>query len=314
MESVKRSRGLTFEIIIITSDETLALKGIPGCVVSFCSGMPAEKRNRGSRIAKSRYLGFFDDDVEITTDCLVHLKNILDGDKKCAMVYGKLYKADAPGRLDEAGGFITSTGFIWSRAGQNIEDTGQFDNVEKILAGKSASCMVYKPAFDAVGGFDEDFEILGEETDLSWRIWLSGGFVAFAPEATGIHYFNTKFKPAKEYYTSKRVHYNGCRNYVTMLLKNLGTEHLWIVPIHCLIWFTASLAMIGTLKVRQGWNIMQGLGYCIKNIGAIVRKRKKVQEERETLEKDLWPLIHRKAPRGYAWQRFTRYIRTCLHG
>ncbi len=313
VESVKKSVFGPYEIIVMTSDDALSTQGISDCRVFYHEGMPAAKRNAGARLAKCRYLGFFDDDVEIDPKCLVFLKAALS-DPKVGMVYGKLHKADEPTRFDEAGGYLTSSGFIWSRAGQNIIDHGQFDIKETILAGKSASCMVYKPAFDAVGGFDEDFEILGEETDLSWRIWLSGGTVLFEPKAIGTHYFNTKFKPAQEYYTSKRVHYNGSRNYITMLIKNLGKEHLWIIPIHTLIWFFAGCAMLITGKISQGMNILKGLWYVISNRKLILEKRKRIQEKRYVDESTLWPIISRRAPRGYYAERFTRYCRIGLHG
>lgn len=313
VESVKKQTGCTYQIIVITSDEKLAEKGIDGCLVYFSTAMPAEKRNIGARMAMAPILGFFDDDVEIEPDCLSIFVNGLVSYQEIGMAYGKLYNAERPDRFDEAGGFLTSTGFIWSRAGQNDIDTGQYDTPESILAGKSASCAIRKDIFVRIGGFDEDFGILGEETDLSWRVWLAGYYVWWVPKARGVHYFNTKWKPANEYYTSKRVQYNGCRNYITMLIKNL--ENPWpIVILHGSIWFGAAIAMLTTGKVTQGWNILKGIGYVLKNIKCILKKRKKIQEGRKILESDLWPKIYRKAPRGYYSQRFCRYLRIGLHG
>lgn len=314
VDSVKKSTTVTYEIIVITSDPVLAEKGIPGCLVYFNEGLPAEKRNVGARLAKSPILGFFDDDVEIHHHCLKCYVWALIGEPVAGMVYGKLHNAEFTNRFDEAGGFLTSTGFIWSRAGQNDIDAGQFDKIEPILSGKSASCAMRKYIFDRVGGFDEDFGILGEETDLAWRVWLAGFQVWFRSDCVGIHYFNTKWKPAKEYYTSERVHYNGCRNYLTMLIKNLGREHLWVVPIHAAIWFFAAIAMVCTGKASQGLNLLRGLGYVLKNLKKILHKRKKIQENRQINESALWPLIFRRAPRGYYSQRFFRYLHIGLHG
>lgn len=299
---------------MITSDEALAEKGISDCLVYYNTGMPAEKRNVGSRLARAPILGFFDDDVEIEPDCLTYFINALVSYEQIGMVYGKLYNAERPNRFDEAGGFLTSTGFIWSRAGQNDIDKGQYDMPGPILAGKSASCAIRKDVFARIDGFDEDFGILGEETDLSWRTWLLGYEVWFIPSSQGIHYFNTKWKPANEYYTSKRVHYNGCRNYLTMLIKNLGKEHLWVIPIHTTIWFFAGIAMLCTGKANQGLNLLRGLGYVLTNLKKILKKRKRIQETRRIDESDLWPKIYRAAPRGYYWTRFSRYLRIGLHG
>lgn len=304
--------NVDFEVIVITSDEELAMKGIKNCLVVHNTGLPAEKRNIGARLAKGKYLAFFDDDVEVSPDCLWQLKQGLR--QTIGMTYGKLWNMEHQNRFDEAGGFMTWTGFIWSRAGQNDIDSGQFDMEEYILAGKSASCMVKKDVFNKVGGFDESFGILGEETDLSWRIWLSGKCVLFMPLATGYHAFNTKFKPREKHYTSSRVHYNGCRNYLTMLIKNLGKEHLWIVPIHALIWTFVGFAMIITLKIRQGVNILRGLWYVLSHLKEILKKRGQIQSTRITDEHTLWKVIYSSTPRGYYKTRLLRYLTLGLHG
>ena len=315
VDSIKKSVGVTFEIIIITSDQAFALEGINGCKVSDGPQFPAEKRNIGFRMSTGTYLAFFDDDVEVDSDCLLKMKQFLDAHPTFGMVYGKLYNMEHRNRFDEAGGFLTSTGFIWSRAGQNDIDSGQYDVYETILAGKSASCMMRAETFHKVGGFDEQFGILGEETDLSWRVWLSGQKVCFVWDAIGYHAFNTKFKPAKDYYTSSRVHRNGCRNYFTMLTKNLGGETLWkILPIHIAIWGFAGVAMILSLKVRQGANIFLGLSDYFRNLPATLSKRRKIQEKRDITDRELFTYVFKNPSARYYVQRFCRYLRIGLHG
>lgn len=312
IKSIFKSEDVDFEVIVMTSDEELAMVGIRNCIVFHNEGLPAAKRNAGARIARGRFLAFFDDDVTVDPLCLYHLRNTFE--ESVGMVYGKLWNMEHQDRFDEAGGYLTWTGFIWSRAGQNDKDVGQFNEEVPILAGKSASCMVRTDIFKRVKGFDEDFGILGEETDLSWRIWLLGKTVFYAPTATGLHAFNTKFKPAKEYYTSKRVHYNGCRNYITMLLKNLELKNLWVVPIHMMIWFFAGLALCTTLKFEQGLNIFRGMIRVGLNFPTILKKRKRIQENRNVDDSDIWPSIFRRAPRGYYRTRLLRYITLGLHG
>lgn len=313
VESTKKSVGVTHEIIVVSSDDKLCEKGIVGCLVINGPQLPAAKRNLGVRIANGRYIAFFDDDVEIESDCLLELKKTLEVEH-VGMVYGKLHKADEPNRFDEAGGFLTSTGFIWSRAGQNIIDSGQYDSTETIFSGKSASCMIHKRIFNYLDGFDEDFGILGEESDLAWRVWLSGYKVYYEPKAVGLHKFNTKFKPANDYYTSERVNLNGPRNYITMLVKNLGKEHLWILLPHISLWCIAGSVMILTLKIRQGVDIFRGVFHSLIWLPRTLEKRRRIQKNRVITEKQLWPYIAGRPPKGYYSQRFFRYCRIGLHG
>lgn len=312
LESIKRSVDVSYEVIVVTSDK---VKVPEGCVVVFSTAMPAEKRNIGVKFARGKYIAFFDDDTEIHCRCLLYFKDYLDKNPKVGMVYGKLWNAERRNRFDEAGGYLTSTGFIWSRAGQNDIDNGQYDKAEPILAGKSASCMIRKNSFIIAGGFDEEFGILGEETLLSWRVWLSGQEVHYVPEATGMHWFNTKRKDKEKHYTPSRIFFNGSRNYLTMLFMCLETKNLWkILPIHFLIWLTAGLAMIGTGKIRQGANILKGLSYFVGNFWTIKKKRNVIQKGRLVDDRTLFPLIFRRPPSGYYKQRFLRYISLGLHG
>ena len=315
--SIKSSLGVdSSEIIIVTSDDNLALGGIKGCLIVNNYGGPAEKRNVGARLAKGKYLAFLDDDVEVEEYCIAQQIWLLKRNNNYTMTYGKLYNMEHRERFDEAGSYLTRTGFLWSRAGQNEVDTGQYDNYEDILSGKSASCVIESETFNSLGGFDEDFWILGEETDLAWRVWLSGKKVGWVPYSVAYHAFNTRFKPASEFYTSKRVHYNGCRNYITMLIKNLEARNLWkILPVHILIWFTVAIAMLFTGKVRQSVNIILGLGYVLRNLPKILRKRREVQDKRVRSDRDLWPFIFRPSPpRGYYLNRVKRYLKIGLHG
>jgi len=313
-----------FEIIVVSSDEKFDISKIlpiEGNLISVSSiyseELPATKRNLGALHAQGKYLAFFDDDVEVDYSCLAWFHDSMENsrDKGVRMGYGKLHNAEFTTRFDEAGSFLTWTGFLWSRAEQNIEDKGQFDTEEYILAGKSASCIVDKNVFYQVGGFDKDFGILGEETDLSWRIWLRGYSVIFVPQARGVHYFNTKFKPSTTFYTAKRVFYNGCRNYITMLMKNLGTvRFLTILPVHVTIWFLAGVAKLLTGKVEDGRNIFLGLWYVLSHFSYVMRKRNIVQSTRVQKEKDLIPIIMKSPKPSYYFYRFCRYIKGSVHG
>lgn len=313
IESVALSENVDYEVIVMTSNEELSLKGIKNCLVFHHTGLPATKRNAGARIARGKYLAFFDDDVTIDPLCLYHLK---DGIKdKVAMTYGRLWNMEHRNRFDEAGGYLTWTGFIWSRAGQNDIDNGQYSKDELIFSGKSASCMIRKDVFKKVGGFDESFGILGEESDLSWRVWLSGKQVLYTPQATGYHAFGTKFKPKEKFYTNKRVYFNGCRNYTVMLIKNLEVKNLLkILPIHILIWFFAGVGMFFVGRFTASWNIFCGLGYVLKNIIHISKKRSIIQSKRVICDNELLPLIKRNIGVSYYTNRFLRYLSTGLHG
>lgn len=260
---------------------------------------PALKRNKGVFFSAGEYIVFLDDDVEVEEDCIIQMAYYLDRNSDVGMVYATLYKMDNHDKLDTSGSFFTWCGFLNETYERRTEAI-------PILSGKSACCMVRKDIFDEVGGFDEDFVIYGEETDLSWRIWLAGYKVMVLPWAIAYHAFETSLKP-RSYYNQYFIHYHGCKNYLTMLIKNLPARKLYIVGINAFLWFIMGCAL--WLRNRQGgrW-IFKGLLYNIRNFGYLWSKRSKVKRYSNNFPKNKNPSLF------YYFERFKDYLIHRLHG
>jgi len=309
IESVKKSDYPLFEVIVVTSVPDLEFDG---CRTVYRPGEPAEKRNIGVRFASYDYIAFFDDDVEIDKYCLRELYKVCSLDK-VGMVFGKCKNFVNRALFDEAGSFLSWNGFLYSR-GDRLIDYGQFDKVDTILAGKSANCMIKRSAFGKIGLFDEWMGILGEETDLSWRVWLYGYTVFFVPKAIAYHKFNTPLKPAT-FYNFKRVYYNGCRNYISMLFINLDVNRaLVIIPIHILCWVTAGIGMALCGRISESKHIFIGIFSCFRNLPRLLRRRRKIQNDRVISDRDLSKFVFLNPSIGYYIQRLLRYWRSSVHG
>lgn len=262
---------------------------------------PAFKRNQGARLSQTEYLCFLDDDAEIKYDCIQRMEGYLDNHSDVGMVYAMLYKMDNHNVIDTSGSFMTWCGFLYETYVNRIDPI-------PILSGKSALCIIRKELFNKIGGFDEDFVIYGEETDLSWRVWLAGYKVMVLPSAIGYHAFETVLKP-KSYYNQHYIHYHGCKNYLTMLIKNLPTRKLYIVLINATIWFIIGLLMFFRNKQASKW-IMQGLWYNIKNFKYIWRKRQGIYR----LDNGFYRYVMRNPSLFYYLNRCKEYLIHELHG
>src|SRR3990167_5557614 len=310
IKSIKAQKFIDPEIIVATSEENTTFHGTTTLLVK---GGPAHKRNVAFKFATSDYIAFFDDDIEATPTAVHEMLKALLQDK-IGMVFGKLLNMEHHNKFDEAGSYLTHSGFLWARAESGCIDRGQFENQEYVLAGKSAACLIRRTVFSEIGMFDPSYEILAEETDLAWRVWLSGWRVLYVPSSVTYHAFNTRFKP-KDFYVPRRVYYNGCRNYITMLFTNLGT-YRWIVPvlIQLSVWSTAGIGMLITGKFEAGIHIFKGIGYFFRNIRIIWDKRIKVQTKlRKVKDSDIMPMIMRNPPISYYLKRFCHYIYTGKH-
>ena len=316
IDSIKKSYDVDYEIIVATSSEEFVKSfssKYPDVRFINVQGGPANKRNVATRFANGQYFAFFDDDVEVTPLALFNMQRELEKDG-VGMVYGKLLNMEFRDRFDEAGSFLTSTGFLLARCESGILDKGQFEDVCPILAGKSASCMVHRKVFWEALGFDVSYEILGEETDLSWRIWLIGYSVVFVPKSVTYHAFNTKFKPA-DFYIPKRVYFNGSRNYLSMLTTNLEYRNL-IIPlcVQLIVWFLAAMGMFITGKMEAGKFILKGIFWYFTNLPHILLKRKYIQNKRVISDSELFKFIKRNPSFSYYYNRFFHYIKTGRHG
>ena len=297
---LKSLENVDAQKIIISSDMTFKTDKAeiyyPAC------NEPTYKRNWGERIfAKNKYLCFMDDDVEIGRNCIKNMEIYLDNNPQVGMVYALLFKMDDYNKIDTSGSFLTWNGFLYETYLNRIDPI-------PILSGKSALCMIRKDLFNEIGRFDEDFVIYGEETDLSWRVWLAGYKVMVLPSAIGYHAFETALKP-KSYYNQHYIHYHGCKNYLTMLIKNLPARKLYIVLINAFIWFIMGFLMFFRNKQAGKW-IMQGIWYNIKNFKYIWKKRQQVYR----LDNGFYKYIIKNPSIFYYLTRCKEYFIHELHG
>lgn len=306
IESIQKSLHTHYEIIVITSSSDLV---IPGVKVYYFNGGPAAKRNYGVALSRGEYIAFFDDDTIIMALCLSSMWHALVLSHKTGMVYSKILTMGT-NRFDDAGSYLGSWGFLIERSG-NVEDIGQFNCVKKILAGKSASCMIKREVFLKVGGFDENFFMFGEETDLSWRVWLAGYEVKYIPSAVTYHAFNTPIKNVTQYYSQKTVHYHGSKNYITMLIKNLEWGNLArILPKHILVWLSVGFIFVLKGEFLKAGYVFRGIGYNLWHIRAILYKKRALNSfMRIKKDKDIAQYVFSQTPFSYYVKRFLTYIK-----
>ena len=316
LASVVQTVGVTYETVVITSDPTYTTDRARQYYVE---GGPAHKRNVGVTLTRAPIIIFLEDDVEISPYCAYEFWKFLGANPKCAMGFAKIYKMEEGRRdeFDDAGAWITWTGFLWSRAGNYQRDTGQFEANQQCLAGKSATCVIRRRAFNSSGGFDKDYYILGEETDLAWRCWLRGWECWYVPSAVSWHAFGCeRLKPKKDYYVDERVFYRGASNYVSLLLTNCSAGTLWTtLPVHLLGWLWAAAGFALTGQTSASRLVLAGLwDGLVRRLPSTLRKRQSVQSSRRVSERVLRRTILYRPSWTYYLTRLSRYWTTQQHG
>jgi len=259
---------------------------------------PTRKRNEASKLVSGDYISFLDDDVVLEENCLRVMQMYMDKHEEVGMCFATLSKVN--GDIDCAGTYLTGTGFLYEKSKQ--KDIIPYD----VLSGKSVCCMIRKDLFHDIGGFDEDFVIYCEETDLSWRVWLQGYKVKQLPYALGTHFAESKEK-SKEYYNERYIYFNGCKNYISMLIKNLALCHMPIALINFCLWAFVGLLFVFKSPKKALW-IYQGLFWVIKNLPKLIHKRYKIQKGRVFTDAELFPSIFYQPNLSYYFTRIGEYL------
>ena len=66
-------------------------------------------------------------------------------------------------------------------------DQSQHDEPREVFAVPGGCILVRADLFAAIGGFDDQISMLGEDIDLSWRARIAGARVVVTPAATVAH-------------------------------------------------------------------------------------------------------------------------------
>ena len=162
--------------------------------------------------------------------------------------------------------------------------------------------VILKKVFVEVGGFDEDYFMYLEETDLCWRVWLNGYRVVFIPLSIVYHAFagSSKIDANIDY----RSWYHGSKNYVMTLIKDLGQIVSENPPLHIILWVGVVIFFFSRRKWKKGMYIVDGLLYCFFHFRNLTQKRRGLQRKgmSSTIEKS----IMRKASLKYFLYKFRR--------
>lgn len=263
---------------------------------------PAAARNSGARAAQGEYLGFLDNDTEVGQDWICAALKYFERSDKIAAIQCKLLSLFNKDRIDYAGEYLSSLGFLVPAIEHAALDRNQKYFPEKILAAKSAGMFIKKSVFDRVGGFDEDYFIFMEETDLGWRCWLTGFEVVFCPDSVVYHYFSATKEIADKNFNNYLVRFHGTKNYILTLYKNLSPFYLLkILPIHIFLWACLSFYLLLGRNFRSAFNIWLAIGWNMLNFKKNSCKRRLIQGKRVICDNDLFLLFGLMKKKGISY-------------
>jgi hypothetical protein len=241
---------------------------------------PSLARNLAFKKSTGKIIAFLDNDTKVDpnwiTKSIPAFKN-----PKIGITQSKLLLMDSPKQIDCVGEKLGSLGFLKAIGKYGQIDTNQYKNNTKILAAKSAGMFIRRQAFIDAGMFDPDYFIFMEETDLGWRVWLSGYQNILISSSIVYHKFSSTQTIVSPDFNNYLVRFHGTKNYIQTLIKNLSFSYLIkILPIHIFLWFSLATFLLITGKFKSAKNIYAGIIWNFTHLSKVLKKRKQIQNHR----------------------------------
>jgi GT2 family glycosyltransferase len=236
--------------------------------------------NLGARNSTGEYIIFLNNDTVVEADWVTGLVDSFSTDRSLGAAQSKILMLEDPSAIDCTGGFLDPLGLPWER-GLGERDAGQYDNRDEISYAKGAAMMVPRIVFFGVGGFDDSYISYFEDTDISWRIWLHGFRVAFAPESRVYHAGGGTMRLAPR--TS--VYYRYRRNQLLTLMKNYGDVNVikylgfaMLVDLRNLLVIMLSKFIGRRAQHISSFSLIRAYAWLLRNLRPTLGKRAFVQK------------------------------------
>lgn len=187
--------------------------------------------NLGVNLTRGEWITFLASDTTLDKN---FYNNIIPENPKQGAYGAKVLEMFNHNKIDSVGEFMTPWGFLYQRHKGKEINCGYFDSYHYIFSHKGTALTVNREAFCEVSGFDENFFMYLEDTDLCWRLWLKGYFVTYNPKAIICHAGSHSINNSPD--RKKLVNYYGSRNYLIMVAKNSK-----MLPKHLLLWILLAI-------------------------------------------------------------------------
>lgn len=249
--------------------------------------------NHGVELSRgSKWIALLNPDAVPADDWLEQLVVAAEKKPDVACFASRMIQAVKPTVLDGAGDAYHVIGLARRRGHGAPAADSDYNQPQEVFSACAAAALYRRDAFEAVGGFDEDFFCYLEDVDLGFRLRLAGHRCLYVPEAVAYHVGSATAGKNSDFSV-----YHGHRNLVWTYIKNMPGPLFWLyLPPHVLL----NIIAIAWYALRGRWRIILKAKWdAIKGLPAIWRKRGQIQSRRVA---DVWEL-RRLMEKGLPWRR-----------
>jgi len=233
----------------------------------------------------SEHVAFLNNDAVPAPFWLSNLVEALERCPQAGFAASKMLFQDEPTIIDRAGDSYTTAGAGLLR-GRGRSAT-HYNNQEWIFGTCAGSAFFRIEVLRDVGFFDEDFFILYEDVDLSFRAQLRGYKCLYVPEAVVYHKASSSIvydSPISVYYSHRNLEWVYIKNMPSHLIFKTFWLHI-LYNIAAFFFFAAN----GRIKefAKAKWDALKGLK-------TILNKRRQIQRNRRVDNDYIWALLEKE--------------------
>ena len=287
MQSLSRQTRLDFEVVIVDNSGHghVRLNGTAAgarVIENTRNAGFGTAINQGLRASRSPYVATLNDDAMAHPGWLDGMVSALEARPDAGMCASQVRLFGEP-RLDSAGMLVARDGSSKQRGhGRLPED---FPVPEEVLLASGSSALYRRSMLEDIGGFDDNFFLYCEDTDLGLRARWAGWKCLYAPQAVVEHHYSHsagRASPVKAYYVE--------RNRLFVLVKNFPGRMLAAAPFVTLaryLWHTwyifrgqgsaARFRAEGNAGPRMLWYVLRAHAAVLGNLGRLWRQRREIR-------------------------------------
>lgn len=230
----------------------------------------------------TEYVALLNNDAVPHPGWLTNLLKTLEMNPGAGMAASKMLLYDHPEIIDRAGDIYTTaaTALLNGRGKPSY-----YFNKPAWIFGACAGAAIYrKQMLDEIGFFDEDFFLLYEDVDLSFRAQLHGYKCIYVPNAIVYHKASGSIgddTPVSVYYSHRNLEWVYIHNMPRILVLKTILPHI-IYDAAAFFYFAVKGRSAEFVKAK--WHVLKGLKRALA-------KRKRIQESRKVSDRYIWSLF-----------------------
>lgn len=298
LESICRQTAVSrLEVIVTDNGSTDASREI---CERYASRLPAlrfinhgknlwycEANNLGAAAASSPLIFILNNDLWLEPDCVESLLQAAAENPNTQLFSARVLNYD-----DNTFQGFGALGIDWFGV---CASTPDHSVPRELFSGFGCAFVVRKDYFFKVGAYPPELLIYGDELDLGWRVWVSGGHILSTPAAKVHHRGAAVANPAGgtkvvELRTNEMKRFLSVRNGILLLLKNCQHVLLLMLIPHLLMLLCEALFFLATTRnwkfVRNSY--IRGVAEAFRMMPHVRGWRRKIKGFRR--RSDFWML------------------------